>query len=508
MSLMNNNDRQEQANAIRQKIADAVKANDAAAFSAALTEYGQCIEENILAEAAKDADAKIKAATQSIDAEVLRSRGVRQLTSTEAAYWQKVADAMKSSNPKQALEDLDVVMPETIIDSVFEDLRANYPLLNAVNFRAVSGRVRMMMNTDGVNKAQWGELCDEIVKEILSGFKEVDSGLFKLSAFVPICNSMLDLGPQWLDRYIREILYEALANGLEDGIINGDGKDGPIGMIRQVGDDVTVTGGKYPAKAAVEVTDFSPETLGNLMSLLAAGPNGKYRTVSGLVLLVNPQDYFRKVMPATTIMAPDGTYRNNILPYPVQIIQSFAVSLGEAIFGIGRRYFGSIASGYARSGRIEYSDSYRFLEDERVYRIKLLANGFPLDNSSFLRLDISGLQPPVLRTQAVTAPAASTNANLASLSITGGKLSPAFAAGTYTYTMTTTKASGVVLAEPADSAADVVVKAKIGAEGETVEIVNGSAVTWETGANNVITVDVTAEDGSTNKTYTITVTKS
>lgn len=508
MSLMNNNDRQAEVTAIRQKIADAVKNNDAAAFSEALTEYGQHIEASVLAEAEKNTDAKIQAATQHIDSEVLRSRGVRQLTSAEAAYWQKVADAMKSSNPKQALEDLDVVMPETIIDSVFEDLRANHPLLNAVNFRAVSGHVRMMMNTDGVNKAQWGELCDEIVKEILSGFKEVDSGLFKLSAFIPICNSMLDLGPQWLDRYIREILYEALANGLEDGIINGDGDKQPIGMVRQVGDDVTVTGGKYPAKSAVEVTDFRPETLGNLMSLLAAGPNGKYRTVSGLILLVNPQDYFRKVMPATTVMAPDGTYRNNILPYPVQIIQSFAVGLGEAIFGIGRRYFGSIASGYNRSGRIEYSDSYRFLEDQRVYRIKLLANGFPLDNSSFLRLDISGLQPPVLRVQSVTPPAASTNANLASLSITGGKLSPAFAAATDTYTMTTTKASGVVLAVPADSAADVVVKAKIGAEGEAVEIVNGSAVTWETGANNVITVDVTAEDGSTKETYTITVTKS
>lgn len=508
MSLMNNNDRQAELDAVRQKIADAVKANDAAAFSSALTEYGQLIETSILAEAEKSADAKIQAATQHIDSEVLRSRGVRQLTSAETGYWQKVTEAMKSTNPKQALEDLDVVMPETVIDSVFEDLRANHPLLNAVNLRAVSGHVRMMMNTDGINKAQWGELCDEIVKEIMSGFKEVDSGLFKLSAFIPICNSMLDLGPQWLDRYIREILYEALANGLEDGIINGDGDTQPIGMIRQVGDDVTVTGGKYPAKAAMEVTDFSPETMGNLMSLLAAGPNGKYRTVSGLILLVNPQDYFRKVMPATTIMAPDGTYRNNILPYPVQIIQSFAVSLGEAIFGIGRRYFGSIASGYNRSGRIEYSDSYRFLEDQRVYRIKLLANGFPLDNTSFLRLDISGLQPPVLRTQTVTPPAASKNANLASLSVTGGKLSPAFAAATDTYTMTTTKASGVVLAVPADSAADVVVKAKIGADGEAVEIVNGSAVTWETGANNVITVDVTAEDGSTKETYTITVTKS
>ena len=108
----------------------------------------------------------------------------------------------------------------------------------------------------------------------------------------------------------------------------------------------------------------------------------------------------------------------------------------------------------------------------------------------------------------MTPPAASTNANLASLSVTGGKLSPAFAAATDTYTMTTTKASGVVLAVPADSAADVVVKAKIGAEGTATEIVNGSSVTWETGANNVITVDVTAEDGSTKETYTITVTKS
>ena len=107
MSLMNNNDRQAELDAVRQKIADAVKANDAAAFSSALTEYGQLIETSILAEAEKSADAKIQAATQHIDSEVLRSRGVRQLTSAETGYWQKVTEAMKSTNPKQALEDLD-----------------------------------------------------------------------------------------------------------------------------------------------------------------------------------------------------------------------------------------------------------------------------------------------------------------------------------------------------------------------------------------------------------------
>ena len=102
MSLMNNNDRQAELDAVRQKIVDAVKANDAAAFSSALTEYGQLIETSILAEAEKSADAKIQAATQHIDSEVLRSRGVRQLTSAETGYWQKVTEAMKSTNPKQA----------------------------------------------------------------------------------------------------------------------------------------------------------------------------------------------------------------------------------------------------------------------------------------------------------------------------------------------------------------------------------------------------------------------
>lgn len=43
--------------------------------------------------------------------------------------------------------------------------------------------------------------------------------------------------------------------------------------------------------------------------------------------------------------------------------------------------------------KIEYSDEYRFLEDERVYLIKLYAHGFALDNNAFQVLDIKDLQP-------------------------------------------------------------------------------------------------------------------
>ena len=76
-------------------------------------------------------------------------------------------------------------------------------------------------------EATWGELCDEIVKELTSGFVAVDTGLYKLSAFLPVCKTMLELGPEWLDNYVRQVLYEALSNGMEAGIVTGDRNKSP-----------------------------------------------------------------------------------------------------------------------------------------------------------------------------------------------------------------------------------------------------------------------------------------
>ena len=104
-------------------------------------------------------------------------------------------------------------MPETVIDSVFDDLREAHPLLSHIGFLSTGGAIKMLMNTNGRQEAQWGALTDTIVKELLSGFKEVNATLLKLSAFLPVCKAMLDLGPEWLDNYVRQILYEALANG-------------------------------------------------------------------------------------------------------------------------------------------------------------------------------------------------------------------------------------------------------------------------------------------------------
>lgn len=480
---------------IRQAMHDAFKANDSEAFAAAYEEMTQRIALDIT----QEYEQRFEELQGQVDDRALEARGWKPLTSEEKKFYKDFEQCVLSKNPRQAIENANLIMPDTIINRVFDELQTDHPLLRAINFIPVNAKVKIIINANGYQAAQWGELCDEIVKEALAGFAVMDATLCKLSAFLPVCKAMMELGPMWIDNFVRQTLYEMFANGLEEGFVTGTGKDMPIGMDRQVGAGVSVVEGVYPQKAKIVVNDLGAVTLGRLVSMLAVDPNGKPRRVRDLLLVVNPQDYFLRVMPATTIMAPDGTYRNDVLPYPVRIVQSPAVLIGEAIFGLGYRYAALVGSD--RDGNIEYSDHYQFLEDKRVYLIKGYANGLPLDNNAFQRLDISGLEPLTYKVNLVDARAASTDATLSALKIGAKALTPAFDAATTSYTAATTDATNTVTAVPADAGATVEITV-----GET-EIANGSAATWEAGENTV-TIVVTAEDGTTTKTYTVTVTKS
>lgn len=346
---------------------------------------------------------KAKELTQTNDVQVLAARGVRQLTSKEKTYYEKVIEAMKSKTPEQSLENLDVVMPETVIDSVFQDLETSHPLLSKIHYENTHGLVKFLMNTNGFMKAVWGKLTEPIKEELSSGFKEVNMVQMKLTAFIPVSHDMLDLGPQWLDNYIRKILYEALANGLEFGIVNNlDTATGPIAMIADLSKG-TVTGDSvtYKTKTTTPIADLSPVTLGVLLAKLAQTEKGNPRVIQDVILVVNPIDYFNKIFPATTVMGADGTYRNDVLPYPITVIQSAAVPQNKAVLGLGYRYFMGVGAN-SKDGKIVYSDEYKFLEDERVYAIKMYANGMPMDNNAFAYLDITDLKPAIIKVETIT----------------------------------------------------------------------------------------------------------
>jgi len=504
-----------QKNEIVAKINQAMKDGDEEAFAKAFVEYTDMLQEAVLAEA--------KGLVAASDNQILAGRGVRVLTSNEHTYYQKLIEAMKSDNPKQALSGFDAVLPETVVNTVFDDITEEHPLLSEIRFDNASALIKWLYSTmDGRFLAWWGPLCSEIKKQLAAQFNYLNLEQTKLSAFVPVCKAMLDLGPAWLDRYVRTILAEAIANGLEQGIISGRGlaeaamdPDNriyePVGMDRNLEVFDNTTG--YAPKAPIPVTQFTPAAYGALASRLAVGPNGLNRPVTQLLMIVNPVDYLNKVMPATAFQRPDGSWVRDILPLPTKIVQSAYVEQGTAILGLGKRYI--MAMGAGKGGRIEYSDEYRFLEDERTYLIKLYGTGRPMDNTSFLVLDIENLVPAVPDVHITNDPlsvagdVAVTNdplsvypvydARLASLTIGSLDLVPAFNKSVMVYTATTTDATNKITAVAKDGEATIAIKVN------DADHENGTSATWDVGEN---TVEITVTSGTESETYTVTVTKS
>ncbi len=369
---------------LAQAFNEALKSEDTAQVAQAFVDMAENIQQEVL-ERAKDA-----AAVEQMDAAALAARGLRQITSEEKRYYEALITAMKSGDPKQALANLDVTMPKTIIEDVFDSLKAEHRLLSVIDFNNTTYVTEWILNKNGKQKAVWGEITAEIEKELSGDFEKLDMVMFSLTAFMPVAKSMLDLGPTWLDSYVRQVLQDALYVGLEEGIVCGTGVKMPIGMMKDLNASKTAEA-PYPDKTAVKVTAFTPEVYGGLIGKMAVSRNNRPRAVGDVIMVVNPVDYWQKVMPATTIQRPDGTFANNVLPYPTDVIQSEEVPSGKAVLGIAKQYFCGIGTG--KDGVIEYDDSYKFLQRERVYAGHLYGNGKPKDNNSFLVLDISELKP-------------------------------------------------------------------------------------------------------------------
>lgn len=361
------------------KLSDSVKSGDSEAMAAAMNEWQQFVEKSIMEQAA--------GVVEATDRSILAARGVRQLTTEETKFYN---DFISSAKQEGVITNIMNDLPETVIDSVMEDMKKEHPLLNLIDFTPTGAAIKWVLNAQTSQSATWDELNTAITTKLSGAIEIVNLTLCKLTAYMYCTEDMLDLGPQWVDAYCRAVLADALAVGLETAIVDGNGLNQPVGMTRNFTGSLNPSTG-YARKSATSVTTLDPAAYGALLSDLAKDRLNQPRAVSRALLVVNPADYFTKVMPATTILTQGGTYMHDVLPFPTDIVQSVAVPSGHAVIGIAKNYF--MGLGTSKGGKLEYTDEYKFLEDLRTYKIKLYGNGRPKDINSFLYLDISNLAP-------------------------------------------------------------------------------------------------------------------
>ena len=221
-------------------------------------------------------------------------------------------------------------------------------------------------------------------------------GTFKLTSFAAIPNDMIELGPVWLERYVRTLLVESYSTGLEFGFVDGGGAtvNQPIGLNKDVAADT----GAVTRKTSTGTLTFAPSDRGEIVagelhgvvSALSTNAKGEQRNIDNRVyMVVNPIDRIAVQM-RNTIQTSNGQWVT-ALPYNIQLVESEVVAPGEALFFVRGEYLAALAGGY----RFKKFDQTLALEDATLYTIKQFANGKPKDNKTALlyTLDIDFTPP-------------------------------------------------------------------------------------------------------------------
>ncbi|MDX8288840.1 phage major capsid protein [Metabacillus indicus] len=316
-----------------------------------------------------------------LDRSILQQRGQNVLTSEETKFFNAVVQEGGFTDES--------ILPVTTQERVFEDLVSEHPLLEALGLQDM-GAVTRIITSDPTKAYVWGPLFTDIKGQVNAAFGEETITQLKLTAFAAIPNDMLELGPEWIERYVRTLLVESYSVGLEFGFVNGGGPaaNQPVGLLK----DVNPSTGAVTAKASSGTLTFAPSDKGvvvagelyNVIAALSVDAKGDNRKVlNKVVMVVNPIDAIA-VQARNTIQTANGQWVM-ALPYNIQVVESEEVPVGKSIFFVKGQYTAAIAGGY----KLKKFDQTLAIEDATLYTIKQFANGKPKDNKAALVYDLA-----------------------------------------------------------------------------------------------------------------------
>ncbi|EMV4633905.1 phage major capsid protein [Listeria monocytogenes] len=329
--------------------------------------------EMVDAMAADIMDQAKKEARQEADQYISASRTDKNITNEEIKFFN---DINKEVGYKE-----ETLLPQTVVDEIFEDLTTEHPFLASIGMRTTGLRTKFLKSeTSGL--AVWGKIFGEIKGQLDATFSEEESIQNKLTAFVVVPKDLENFGPVWVKRFVVTQIEEAFAVALESAFIIGDGKDKPVGLTRKVGKDTNVVDGVYPEKVASGTLTFasSKVTVNELTDVYkyhSVKENGKPLNVAGEVtLLVNPTDAWDVKKQYTSLNA-NGVYVT-ALPYNLNIIESLFVPEKKAISYVAKRYDALIGGAL----NISTFDQTLAFEDLNLYAAKQFAYGKAKDEKA------------------------------------------------------------------------------------------------------------------------------
>ena len=343
-------------------------------YNAYMDAFAKDMKEQVITEARQS----------TLDGEIQLKRNHNVLTSEERKFFKNLTDADLDTYKE------DLLLPESTVIRVMEDMQTQRPLLSKIRFNVAGIKTRMIVG-DPNGAAIWGEIFGKIQGQISANFKEVSFAQNKLTAFAIVPKDLIEFGYEWVERYVRLQLAEAIGAKLEEGIVVGKGPTAnePVGLTREFDyDDNGLVSSVVEKEVEGQLTFADAETtakeLAQLMAALSVKENGKRINVAGKVtLLVNPAEQYL-IQANYTVQNVNGQWITS-LPYNLDLIASEFVEPGKVVAFVGSRYHAI----YTGAVSIRSYDQTLALEDANVYIAKQFAHGLPDDKNTAKVYDLA-----------------------------------------------------------------------------------------------------------------------
>lgn len=320
------------------------------------------------------------------DQDYRKSLNLRMLTKEEEEFYQKLKE-----DPRQAITTKQIdIIPNSIVDRTLDDVKKESDILGLVDFAPAD--VKKWIVAEHSGKAVWGNLTDAITGELSAEVSGLNLDIHKLTVFLVIPKSIRELALPFVDRYFSAILAEAMQDGLVAAYLDGDGKKGPIGIMRKI--EAFKSDGTASAKTTLQnVTKFSPKGLAEVRKTLT---NDGKRKVSELHLICNPLDEAEYVDPALYGEALTGGYKDTSF-MPIVKHADANCPKGKGVFTIR----GCYTMGVTGVRFDEYKET-KAMDDADLIIGKCHANGRAVDDNCAVVFDVTKLEEYKLPVTQVT----------------------------------------------------------------------------------------------------------
>ena len=305
-----------------------------------------------------------------VDNGILAKRSQDPLTSEERKFFNEINTEVGYKEEK--------LLPETVIERVFDDLQSEHPLLSKINIQN-AGLVTRIIKAEPTGQAVWGKIFGEIKGQLDAAFDEEEFKQSKLTCFVVIPDDLKMFGPNWVERFVRTQIEEAISVALEAAFLTGEGasKDQPVGLMKDIQENGGVVDKTTSGTLTFADADTTVNELKDVLKGLSVKENGKEVNIDGkVVLVVNPQDSW-DVQARYTYLTANGGFVT-VLPYNVQIVSSEFVPTNKLVAFVTDRYDAVRGGGLT----VKKFNETLALEDCILYTAKTFAYGQPADNNA------------------------------------------------------------------------------------------------------------------------------